>query len=263
MVETTLFMILSFGWYVKSLDGSNVYVLIKGNEFRLTEGNIQTLSPLPELIFISGRFSKLFLTKQDIYEPLKYKEMIIDEETKVGIYKESITLFYGKIYLDVGEVGKDSEIIRFYGTPYFVRLVGGKIIIFSADSGYFLYCSKCVGDIWRQKDSQRLETEAGASVRDLLPASIFFLDDNDVSSEFVDEELLSLLKELENRIKRKGKFAREIFYSYTSEVPQPVLPDKKRFKLPRTELDSSRQSVLLETVCYILLKVGRRCDIRR
>lgn len=258
-------IILSIGWNIEYVDGNNSFLSVKENEFRLSEKNIKSLI-LPDFDFIlrSDRFSKIFLTKQSLYKPSESIEMIVDEETKIAVFKNNLMFFYGKLYLDFGNVEKQQELISFAKTPFFARIPGGKIIIFTTDTGYFLYCIKCEGEIWRQSEKGEINTETAKSVKNLIPRNIFFISDSSVEGELVDDELFSLLKRLENKITKKGNFSKDILYSHTNEVPKPKSPEKKKFSnFPQTDLEKSRHNILVETICYDLLKSGKSCDIKK
>lgn len=265
MISTLCLLFVSINWNIRYIDGNNSYLLVKENEFRVSEKNIKSIVlPQFDFLFKVGRFSKINLTKQSIYKPSDYKEMIIDEETKIGVYKDNITIFYGKLYIDFKEVEKEKEIISFFGTPFFTRVESGKVIIFSADKGYFLYCIKCIGEIWKQEKANNFNTETAISVKNLIPRGIFFISDSSVESEIADDELFSLLEELESRMNKRGKFSKDILYSQTNEVPPAKSPDKKKFdEFPKTELDKFRQDILVETICYELLKAGKSCSTRK
>lgn len=265
MLQNLLLLVLSLGWNIEYIDGNNSILSIKENEFRISQKNINAIA-LPDFDFFlkSGRFSKLFLTKQSLYKPSENIEMIVDEETKVGVFKDNLTFFYGRIFIDFTNVERHSEIISFFGTPFFARISGGKVIIFTSDIGYFLYCIKCEGEIWKQTEKDRFNTETAISVKNLAPRNIFFINDSSAEGELVDDELFSLLRRLEYKILKKGSFSKDILYSHTDEVPKPRIPEKKKFgNLPQTDLERLRHSTLVETICYDLLKSGKSCDIKK
>lgn len=257
-------MLLSV-WAIKEVDGNGSYVVIRENEFRLS-GDSAVNFPLPHYGFLLRveRFSRMFMIKKGDHGLDVVERMIVDEETKIGIYKENMTLYYGRIFLDFGDEDRGREMISFYRTPFFAELVGGKFIVFSADVGYFIYCLRCRGSIWRRTSGEAFNIEKAVSVESIVPKVIFFIGEREVRSEPADEELVRLLSELEKRLKSKGVFAKDIIYSRSTDVPEPRSPERRGFDVSeRDKLDRARQSALVETICYRLLRLGKKCDIRR
>jgi hypothetical protein len=175
----------------------------------------------------------------------------------------------------------DEQIIRFYdGFPYYVELIRGKVVILSLDRGYLLYCIKCEGSIWRitedsankSYESQTYESEMGVGKKkerefvekDLVPRKVFLISKDRVEDSFADNELFSLFEDLIKRME-KERFAKDIIYSDSYEVPEPISPKKKKLEeasKENTDLPSLRHFILIELQCLELKKQGKDCKAK-
>ncbi len=264
--------VVSF-WYIKYIEGKGVTVSLEGRTFRATQESGEVVGVhFPDASYITERFSRVFFIKQSLFKPSEYKELIVDEASKVHFFKDSITISYGKLYVNLKNVQQEDEIIYFYNTPFFVKVKSGEIIIFSADTGYFLYCMRCQGDFWevqreRLRDASGEVTvrEKSVAIKPLVYKNIFFISKDNIEGEVVDQELYRLLEELTSRIKSRGKFAEDIIYTLPEEFPEPALKERKKFDASdsKKEFPELRQSIIIESFCYELVKSGLRCEKRR
>jgi hypothetical protein len=148
------------------------------------------------------------------------------------------------------------------------------------DRGYLLYCIKCEGSIWRiteddaNKSYESESYEGGEGVgkkkergfveKDLVPRKVFLISKDKVEDSFADNELFSLFEDLIKRME-KEKFAKDIIYSDSYEVPEPISPKKKKLEKAskeNTELPSLRHFILIELQCLELKKQGKNCKAK-
>jgi hypothetical protein len=175
----------------------------------------------------------------------------------------------------------DEQIIRFYdGFPYYIKLIRGKVVILSLDKGYLLYCIKCEGSIWRitedsankSYESESYEggkgigkkKERGVVEKDLIPRKVFLISKDRIEDSFADNELFSLFEDLIKRME-KERFAKDIIYSDSYEVPEPISPKKKKLEeasKENTDLPSLRHFILIELQCLELKKQGKDCKAK-
>jgi hypothetical protein len=278
-----LLLQLSVGWEIIKVNGEYIYITAGEKTFRISSHD-SILTQVSDFGVKLGKKSRVFLQRQNVFKPTLYLKVILDEQS-YAFFSKPLTFYYGKILVDMSEFQSekqvDEQIIRFYdGFPYYVELIRGKIVILSLDRGYLLYCIKCEGSIWRitedsankSYESQTYESkmgvgkkkERGVVEKDLVPRKVFLISKDKVEDSFADDELFSLFEDLIKRME-KGKFAKDIIYSDSYDVPEPISPEKKKFEeVPKenTDLPSLRHFILIELQCFELKKQGKDCKTK-
>jgi hypothetical protein len=100
--------------------------------------------------------------------------------------------------------------------------------------------------------------------REFVSRKIFLISKDKIEDAFVDDELFSLFEDLEKRMKR-GKFAKDIIYSESYEVPEPISPKSKKlkeFSKEDTDIHQFRHFIMIELRCFELKKRGRECKLK-
>ena len=278
MLEFLLTIILvGLSWDINDVAGDKIYVSFGGQKIIITADDFEERNiSLGERdkMFEVLRHSRIFLEKQFLRKPAIYKKLILDEESKIFVFKDGITIYYGQLYLNVPNLEKEGlpaepEKIKFFRTPFFMRLIKGEIFIMSGDAGYFIYCIKCEGELWREHQrviEKKLvsgETEEKASkVKAISSQEVIFVSDSDYESDIGDEELRKLVIMSVERMKTKDKFRKDIIYSYSTDVPNPKIPKPKKFDVrtrENTVIPEMREMMLIEKRCYDLLRRGKPC----
>jgi hypothetical protein len=280
---------LEVGWEISKLQGQDIYVTIENKTFRLSSSEAIP-SQISDFYVKTGRKSRVFLQKQSKFKPSSYRRLILDEESS-AFFSVSLTFFYGKLLVDFSELEdtkQEKQLIEFYDEiPYYAELSGGKLIIISLDKGYLLYCIKCEGNIWRLEEKKNKEEnkeekyentlgksqslgnsevkrESAFVEREFVSRKIFLISKDKIEDAFVDDELFSLFEDLEKRMKR-GKFAKDIIYSESYEVPEPISPKSKKlkeFSKEDTDIHQFRHFIMIELRCLELKKQGRECKLK-
>jgi hypothetical protein len=274
---------LSVGWEIIKVSGEYIYITAEEKTFRISSHDF-ILTQVSDFGVKLGKKSRIFLQRQNVFKPTLYLKVILDEQSS-AFFSKPLTFYYGKILVDMSEFQSekqvDEQIIRFYdGFPYYVELIRGKVVILSLDRGYLLYCIKCEGSIWRitedsankSYESQTYESEMGVGKKkergfvekDLVPRKVFLISKDRVEDSFVDNELFSLFEDLIKRME-KERFAKDIIYSDSYEVPEPISPKKKKLEeasKENTDLPSLRHFILIELQCLELKKQGKDCKAK-
>jgi hypothetical protein len=278
-----LLLQLSVGWEIIKVNGEYIYITAEEKTFRISSHD-SILTQVSDFGVKLGKKSRVFLQRQNVFKPTLYLKVILDEQS-YAFFSKPLTFYYGKILVDMSEFQSekqvDEQIIRFYdGFPYYVELIRGKVVILSLDRGYLLYCIKCEGSIWRitedsanksyESESYESEMEVGKKKergfveKDLVPRKVFLISKDKVEDSFVDNELFSLFEDLIKRME-KEKFAKDIIYSDSYEVPEPISPKKKKLEeasKENTDLPSLRHFILIELQCLELKKQGKDCKAK-
>ena len=278
-----LLLQLSVGWEIIKVNGEYIYITAGEKTFRISSHD-SILTQVSDFGVKLGKKSRVFLRRQNIFKPTLYLKVILDEQSS-AFFSKPLTFYYGKILVDMSEFQSekqvDEQIIRFYdGFPYYVELIRGKVVILSLDRGYLLYCIKCEGSIWRITEdsanksygSQTYESEMGVGKKkergvvekDLFPRKVFLISKDKVEESFADDELFSLFEDLIKRME-KEKFAKDIIYSDSYDVPEPISPKKKKFEeasKENTDLPLLRHFILIELQCLELKKQGKDCKAK-
>jgi hypothetical protein len=274
---------LSVGWEIIKVSGEYIYITAEEKTFRISSHDF-ILTQVSDFGVKLGKKSRIFLQRQNVFKPTLYLKVILDEQSS-AFFSKPLTFYYGKILVDMSEFQSekqvDEQIIRFYdGFPYYVELIRGKVVILSLDRGYLLYCIKCEGSIWRitedsankSYESQTYESEMGVGKKkerefvekDLVPRKVFLISKDRVEDSFADNELFSLFEDLIKRME-KERFAKDIIYSDSYEVPEPISPKKKKLEeasKENTDLPSLRHFILIELQCLELKKQGKDCKAK-
>jgi hypothetical protein len=278
-----LLLQLSVGWEIIKVSGEYIYITAEEKTFRISSHDF-ILTQVSDFGVKLGKKSRIFLQRQNVFKPTLYLKVILDEQSS-AFFSKPLTFYYGKILVDMSEFQSekqvDEQIIRFYdGFPYYVELIRGKVVILSLDRGYLLYCIKCEGSIWRitedsankSYESQTYESEMGVGKKkerefvekDLVPRKVFLISKDRVEDSFADNELFSLFEDLIKRME-KERFAKDIIYSDSYEVPEPISPKKKKLEeasKENTDLPSLRHFILIELQCLELKKQGKDCKAK-
>jgi len=278
-----LLLQLIVGWEIIKVNGEYIYITAGEKTFRISSHD-SILTQVSDFGVKLGKKSRVFLRRQNIFKPTLYLKVILDEQSS-AFFSKPLTFYYGKILVDMSEFQSEKQvaeqIIRFYdGFPYYVELIRGKVVILSLDRGYLLYCIKCEGSIWRITEdsanksygSQTYESEMGVGKKkergvvekDLFPRKVFLISKDKVEESFADDELFSLFEDLIKRME-KEKFAKDIIYSDSYDVPEPISPKKKKFEeasKENTDLPSLRHFILIELQCLELKKQGKDCKAK-
>jgi hypothetical protein len=278
-----LLLQLGVGWEIIKVNGEYIYITAGEKTFRISSLD-SILTQVSDFGVKLGKKSRVFLQRQNAFKPTLYLKVILDEQS-YAFFSKPLTFYYGKILVDMSEFQSekqvDEQIIRFYdGFPYYVELIRGKVVILSLDRGYLLYCIKCEGSIWRitedsankSYESESYESEMGVGKKkergvvekDLIPRKVFLISKDKVEESFADDELFSLFEDLIKRME-KEKFAKDIIYSDSYDVPEPISPKKKKFEeVPKenTDLPSLRHFILIELQCFELKKQGKDCKAK-
>jgi len=269
-----IFLSLSLSWDISNVVGDSVYIsfgdqkiVVSASSFEKKKTYFGEREKLIEVV----RYSRVFMEKQMLRKPTIYKNLIVDEESKIFTFKDGVTLFYGRIYLNIpSDVDYDEpEKIYFFRTPFFIRLLKGEVFIVSGDTGYFIYCIKCEGELWKEYEKvieEKLHTgeiqERASLLKTISSHEVIFVSDNDYESDVGDDELRNLVLSSVERMNTKDKFLKDIIYSYSTDVPEPKAPNQKKFdSRPRenTKIPELREMMLIEKRCYELLKKGKEC----
>ena len=170
---------------------------------------------------------------------------------------------------DLEEIEVEPEKIFFFGTPFFVRILKGKIFVISGDMGYFLYCIRCEAELWKkyEKPEERKlvagETEEKASrIKAISSQELIFVSDVGYDSDVGDKELKDLILSSIERMETEDKFLKDIIYSSSNDVPSPIIPksEKEDMKIREKKLvPELREMMLIEKRCYDLLRKGKPC----
>ncbi len=269
--------VLGVSWDINEVAGDKVYVSFSGQKIVITADDFEerniSLGERDKLFEVLRR-SRVFLEKQFLRKPTIYKKLILDEESKIFVFKDGITFYYGQVYLNIPNIEKEGvppepEKINFFRTPFFLRLLKGEVFIMSGDAGYFIYCIKCEGELWREhqkvieKKLPAGEMEERASkVKAISSQEVIFVSDSDYESDIGDEELRKLVIMSVERMKTKDKFRKDIIYSHSTDVPSPKIPKSKKFDVrarENTGIPEMREMMLIEKRCYDLLRRGKPC----
>ncbi len=260
------FIFVSFTWILDGAVGGGVFATFAGHTVRVVGNELRGGPEVPSAIYLTKKNSRVFLMKQLKTIATEYKRMVVDEMSKVSTFSEGITLHYGKIFIDVGDFG-EKEFIYFEGVPFFISISHGELISFSSDTGHFLYCMKCEGDVYEIQEGRIGDSgeERARTIGNLISRNIFFLSSTDVVREIADDELHDLMVKLKERVLSKDRFAKDIIYAPSDEIPRPKLPAEKRFdtKTTQREIPSARQKIEIESVCFELLKIGVGCKVKK
>lgn len=279
---------LEVGWEISKLQGQDVYISVENKTFRLSSPEAIP-SQISDFYVKSGRKSRVSLQKQSRFKPSSYRKLILDEES-YAFFSVSLTFFYGKLLVDFSELEdtkQEKQFIEFYNEiPYYVELLAGKLIIISLDNGYLLYCIKCEGNVWRLERKKKKEENGeenyenisgkGQSLgnpevwkekafveRELVSRKVFLISKDKIEDTFADDELFSLFEDLEKRMKSE-KFAKDIIYSESYDVPEPVPPKSKKlkeFSKEDTHIHQLRHFIMIELRCLELKKQGKECQL--
>jgi hypothetical protein len=278
-----LLLQLSVGWEIIKVSGEYIYITAEEKTFRISSHDF-ILTQVSDFGVKLGKKSRIFLQRQNVFKPTLYLKVILDEQSS-AFFSKPLTFYYGKILVDMSDFQSenqvDEQIIRFYdGFPYYIKLIRGKVVILSLDKGYLLYCIKCEGSIWRitedsankSYESESYEggkgigkkKERGVVEKDLIPRKVFLISKDRIEDSFADNELFSLFEDLIKRME-KERFAKDIIYSDSYEVPEPISPKKKKLEeasKENTDLPSLRHFILIELQCLELKKQGKDCKAK-